>query len=68
MNFIQRLQQENAELRQQLQAAKQRTTDFMTFLLGPKFTGTENGERKDWIATGDVQTWLSDHRTSLFTE
>lgn len=26
----------------------------MTHLNGSKFRGTENGERKDWISTGDV--------------
>jgi hypothetical protein len=65
MNFIKQLQAENEELKAKLASATQSITDFMVFLNGPKFTGTENGERKDWIATGDVQTRLSQLRSEL---
>lgn len=68
MNFINKLQAENAELKQKLAAASQNVTDFMAFLQGPKFTGTENGERKDWIATGDVIAWLQSHRREIIPE
>ena len=65
MNYITRLQAENELLKEQLAKAERQVTTFMAFLQGPKFTGEENGERKDWIATGDVQNWLSQFRTEL---
>lgn len=36
---------------------------FLQFLNGPKFTGVQSdGERKDWISTGDVVHKLVDLR------
>jgi len=33
--------------------------EFQRHLSLPKFSGTENGERKDWIATQDVHNRLN---------
>ena len=44
---------------------RQSIQDFKRFLAGSKFTGTENGERKDWISTGDVNRWLSELDSQL---
>lgn len=69
MAYINRLQAENAELREKLAEISREIRDFRTFLLSDKFRGTDIGaapccrriitERKDWIATGDVDRWLA---------
>lgn len=63
MNYIKQLQTENRELRNGLQNLNQEIMDFFCFLCGPKFTGLENGERKDWIATTDVKHFLIELRS-----
>lgn len=68
MNFIQQLQKENAELKAKLAAASEATTDYMAYLLTSKFVGVENGERKDWISTGDVSDWLMSLRRQLIPD
>jgi len=64
-NYIQRLQAENAELLQNLNSAAFEIQQFRAFLASEKFTGTENGERKDWIATRDVDARLMQILESL---
>jgi hypothetical protein len=54
MNYINKLQQENKELKEKFSSVLAEINAFIIFLNGPKFTGTEGGERKDWISTGDV--------------
>lgn len=54
MYYIQRLQKENQELKEKLSFLNKELDSFNSFLHSSKFTGDENGERKDWIATGDV--------------
>lgn len=65
MNHIKRLQQENADLRAALAAFEANAQAFQIHLGSAKFTGTENGERKDWIATGDVLSWLRETRSAI---
>lgn len=57
-NYIQTLQAENRELREKLAAAEEWRNGFVSLLHSNKFAGTENGERKDWIATADVLAQL----------
>jgi hypothetical protein len=39
---------------------------LLAFLHGPKFAGhEENGERRDWVSTGDVIQWLRELRNTL---
>ncbi len=54
MNYISKLQEENAKLKAQLNKLDENLDCFIGFLHSPKFQGQENGERKDWIATTDV--------------
>ena len=55
MNYIKRLEKENAELRERALALENALRDFDAMLDSAKFHGTDiNGDRKDWIATGDV--------------
>lgn len=65
MNYIARLKQENQEKDAKIEAMKTALNDFAAFLTSPKFQTQEGGERKDWIATGDVQRWISEARNLL---
>jgi len=59
MNFIKSLQEEIRELKEKREITQTNLRDVLGFLCSAKFTGTEsNGERKDWIATGDVDRMI----------
>lgn len=69
MNYIRRIQADNANLETTIDTANVSINDMIAFLNGPKFTGTESdGGRKDWIATGDVIAWLQNLRSDLRNE
>jgi hypothetical protein len=57
-NYINTLQAENADLRGKLNEIEEWRAAFVRHLHSEKFRGTEGGERKDWIATGDVLAQL----------
>ena len=67
MNYIKHLQRENEEAKRRLDALTEQCQEFRAFLLTPKFVGVDaDGERKDWIATTDVDAMLQKlHSTSL---
>jgi hypothetical protein len=66
VNFIHLLQKDNSTLRDGLDLLDTEICDFLQFLNSAKFTGTEsNGDRKDWIATGDVIHRLVDFRLKI---
>jgi hypothetical protein len=65
MNYIKQLESEREALIATVDLTGQQIAQFMAFLHSSKFTGTENGERKDWIATGDVIQWLRELRNTL---
>lgn len=59
MNFINRLQQENRSLREQIDLAAREILDFKVFLESAKFLGVSpEGERMDWINIADVRSRL----------
>jgi hypothetical protein len=59
MNHIHRLQNEVLDLNDQLLRKNERVREFMRHINSQKFAKEQaNGERGDWIATGDVQKWL----------
>lgn len=58
MNYIQQLKADLSGQIATVESFKQHIHEFRAYLNSPKFTGTENGERKDWIATADVLHWL----------
>lgn len=68
MNYIKKLERENEELKDALKAFDKSSALFMSHLMSSKFTGTENGERKDWISTGDVITRLREMRSEAFAK
>ena len=60
MNHIARLQADLAEARASAVAKDTALQEFWCHLASVKFTGFEaDGGRKDWIATRDVDAWLS---------
>lgn len=65
MNHILKLQSENKTLATASQNAQEEIQLFLAHLHSAKFTGTENGERKDWIATGDVIARMQEIRACL---
>ena len=66
MRYINKLETENKLLLAQIQQAREEVEFFLAHAYSPKFTGTEsNGERRDWIAIGDVRTRLLDIRSTL---
>jgi hypothetical protein len=58
MNYIKRLQADNAEKDGRIAAMEAELSAFRAHLALPKFNGVEDGERKDWIATADVTAWI----------
>lgn len=65
MNYIHQLKASIAERDAAIAAAQQEIQDFLRFLSSDKFTGLENGERKDWISTADVIHELQQLRSTL---
>ena len=57
MNYIKKLEAENAAKTAEIARLEQELRDFDTHCNGPKFQGTDpDGSRRDWIATGDVHS------------
>lgn len=68
MNYIKKLQQQLARQTDAIERARVEIDLFTAHLHSQKFVGTEDGNRKDWISTGDVLSRLSDIRGSLAVE
>lgn len=66
MNYIKRLQQENADQAGRIQALENELSQFRLHIDGPKFVGVEaDGGRRDWISTADVTAWIERLRVSI---
>jgi len=60
MNHILRLQSDLAAAQAEIAAKTAVVQEFRSHLLGAKFSGSDpDGSRRDWIAVGDVHSWLS---------
>jgi hypothetical protein len=69
VNYIKKIQAENANLKRQMLDAQEELQNFRAFLFSAKFTGTDSdGDRKDWIATTDVAARLQNICSLLFIE
>lgn len=66
MNFIKRLQAENEAQAAKLATCERELIQFRAFLQSSKFTQSSDGERVDWIATGDVLRWIEETRELFF--
>ena len=58
-NYIATLRAERDELRATILAAQAAIMDFRVHLASDKFRNVEDAERRDWIATADVNRWLA---------
>lgn len=66
MNYIKRLEAENAEKAARIAALEKELSAFRWHIDGPKFQGTDaDGGRKDWISTDDVRLWIERARVAL---
>lgn len=66
MNHILKLQQENAELKAKMEEIENWRISFISLLGSEKFRGVESdGQRKDWISTGDVFNQLQNLRALM---
>lgn len=57
-NYIKTLEAKVKELEAEKEQGQTAINNFRNFLRCSKFSGEENGERKDWISTADVQNHL----------
>lgn len=64
-NHISNLTDARDKAHAKIEKAQKEISDFVAFLHSAKFTGSESGERKDWISTGDVTRRLQDLRDIL---
>lgn len=64
MNYIHQIQADLAGHIACVETLRQQMRQFTAFLHGPKFTGEENGEPKNWINTADVLNWLREVDTA----
>jgi hypothetical protein len=68
MNYIKNLEISNKEKQEAMELATKKLQDFRAFLHSDKFTGVGiDGERKDWIATRDVDCMLLEVLNALWT-
>lgn len=59
VNYVRQCQRRIAELEAMVGAYESAINAFRAHLHSEKFAGEDSdGERKDWIATGDVLNWL----------
>jgi len=59
--YINKLEDRVDELEERIGDVEEWLQSFRNHLDLPKFKGSdERGERKDWIAVGDVQKWLDE--------
>lgn len=64
MNYILSLKEKNETQYAQLKAIEQEINDFISFLHSDKFAGVDSqGNRKDWISTGDVLNRMMEIRS-----
>lgn len=74
MNYIKQLENSNAALRQELKVLHDNLHDLRAHLQSAKFQGVDlNGDRKDWIATNDVdlkirEAIVDSHRAANWTD
>lgn len=59
MNYIKQLEQERAELQNQLITRAERIQELREYLQSSKFAAVQSdGSRGDWVAVADVLRWL----------
>jgi len=66
MNYIKKLENDLNQSRAAIATVLHDLEAWRAFLItSPKFTGNAGGNRKDWIATGDVVRWIDSVRSTV---
>ena len=68
MHYSEKLKADKAALQARLDAVEGEINRLILFFHSPKFVGEDNGERKDWVSTGDAISYLQNLRSVLHTE
>lgn len=67
MNYIKKIESDISSAHNAIHSALDELHQFRVFILtSPKFIGIDlDGERKDWISTGDVAAWIDRLRSEI---
>ena len=66
MNYIKLLEKQAEDKNNRLIQYSIFIDGIVTHLNSSKFKGEENGERKDWIATGDILKMINDFKREMY--
>ena len=66
MNYIKLLEKQAEDKNERLIKYCVFLDGIVTHLNSNKFKGEENGERKDWIATGDILKMVNDFKREMY--
>jgi hypothetical protein len=66
MNYIKLLEKQTKDKNKRLIKYSVFLDGIVTHLNSNKFKGEENGERKDWIATGDILKMISEFKREMY--
>ena len=66
MNYIKLLEKQAEDKNERLIKYSVFLDGIVTHLNISKFKGEENGERKDWIATGDILKMISEFKREMY--
>lgn len=68
MNYIKSLQADKRSAQAAIAILNTNSDIMIAYLMSAKFTGEANGERKDWVSTGEVVRWIQDTRAAVLLE
>ena len=67
MNYIKLLEKQAEDKNNRLIQYSIFIDGIVTHLNSSKFKGEEDGERKDWIATGDILKMINDFKREMYS-
>lgn len=67
MNYIKLLEKQAEDKNNRLIQYSIFIDGIVTHLNSSKFKGEENGEKKDWIATGDILKMINDFKREMYS-
>ena len=67
MNYIKTLEKQAEDKNNRLIQYSIFIDGIVAHLNGSKFKGEEDGERKDWIATGDILKMVNDFKREMYS-
>lgn len=66
MNYIKLLEKQAEDKNERLIKYSVFLDEIVAHLNSNKFKGEDNGERKDWIATGDILKMISEFKREMY--